>query len=212
MRLIKTCFLIDGTASMRPYIESTKRRVGMITESLKQEFRYSTFLFAAVIYRDFGDSNQYEIYPFQEDITESIQNVQPYGGGDIPEDVAGGYQRLLEMYWNDAGVKFVFHIADAPPHGLMWHSPNMQDLIPHPEGPPLEDLIREVARNDIHLSVVRINNSTNLMIDNFITILQDNNFSVIDLNENLAEEPGLLDTTLSANIIEHISQTLSLTD
>jgi hypothetical protein len=211
MRLVKTCFLIDGTASMGPYIQSTKRQVRNIMESLKQAIPYSTFLFGAVIYRDFGDIDQYEVYPFQEDITESIRNVEPYGGGDIPEDVAGGYQRLLEMDWDDAGVKFVFHIADAPPHGLIWHSPNMQDLIPHPEGPFLEESIVQLSMKNIHLSIVRINNSTNEMIEIFATICGDN-FNVIDLDENLVEEPELLDDTLSENIIEHISQTLSLTD
>jgi hypothetical protein len=219
MRLIKTCFLIDATASMSPYVESAKRQARVIMETVRQEHPDSTFLFGAVFYRDFRDSPQYEVFPFQEDITDSIRNVQTHGGGDIPEDVAGGYQKVLQMDWSHATTKFVFHIADAPPHGEMWHDSIIVDHYPNPDGPKLEDLILQASIQDIHLAFVRINDSTNQMIQNFRNVYH-NEIHVMelelevdsDIDETVTISAGRLDRLISGGITRHISETLSLMD
>ena len=39
------------------------------------------------------------------------------GGGDRPEDVAGALNEATLLGWTAAN-KVIFHIADAPPHGI----------------------------------------------------------------------------------------------
>lgn len=39
------------------------------------------------------------------------------GGGDLPEDVQGGFNKALGLSWQPDSIKSAFHIADAPGHG-----------------------------------------------------------------------------------------------
>ena len=40
------------------------------------------------------------------------------GGGDMPEDVQGGFNKVLNaLNWSKDSIKTCFHIADAPGHG-----------------------------------------------------------------------------------------------
>jgi hypothetical protein len=173
---------------MAPFIESAKRQARNIMNTLKQENPNSSFLFGAVFYRDHGDYQPTHTIPFCEDITDHIQFIQPDGGNDIPEDVASGYQAVLDMNWDIADVKFCFHIADAPPHGILWHQPDMYDRFLHPVGRPLDDLIDDMYRKDIHLSFIRINNTTDIMIANFKRIYGDKlNVMELDLHADEIE-------------------------
>lgn len=209
MRYVKCCFLIDATSSMNPYIQSAKRQARNIMTTLKQENPETEFLFGAVFYRDFGDAQPFIVIPFQEDISSQFLFIHGEGGNDIPEDVAGGYQKVLDMNWNLADVKFCFHITDAPPHGILWHTPDITDFYPHPVGRTLEDLIQELHRRDVHLSIIRINDTTDRMIENFRLVYGDTlNVMTLDLDANEIE----LDTFMTTNITRHISSTLSLHD
>lgn len=50
-----------------------------------------------------------------------IENVKADGGDDCCEAVVDGYKAITELSWEEETLKFVFHIADAPPHGEMYH-------------------------------------------------------------------------------------------
>ena len=53
-------------------------------------------------YRDHCDTQRFTILPFSEDIPrvkEFISKVQAIGGGDFPEDVAGGLRKCLDQAW-----------------------------------------------------------------------------------------------------------------
>lgn len=195
---------------MGPYIESAKRQARNIMNTLKQENTGSSFLFGAVFYRDFGDTPQFYIVPFKEDITDDIRYVQPDGGDDIPEDVAGGYQEVLNMNWDLADVKFCFHIADAPPHGILWHSKDIYDNHLQPVGRTLEDMIAQLHRKNIRLSFIRINSTTDRMLENFKNICGDT-LNIMDLDTD-ADEMETLDREFSGMVTRHISSTLSLLD
>jgi hypothetical protein len=202
---------------MSPYIESAKRQARNIVSIVKQENPHSTFLFGAVFYRDFGDTPQFHVVPFKEDITDDIQHIQAEGGGDIPEDVAGGYQKVLDMDWSDATVKFCFHIADAPPHGLAWHDPDIEDnFLLLPDSRSLEDIIGELHEQTIRLSFIRIHSSTDRMIENFRTVYGNElNIMELDVDDNTIynEDPiEILDSEFSGMITRHISSTLSMFD
>jgi hypothetical protein len=56
------------------------------------------------------------------------------GGGDGPEDVAGGLNAVLDLSWI-ASTRLVIHIADAPCHGTAYHGGKFRD--DYPDGDPL---------------------------------------------------------------------------
>ena len=191
---------------MGPYIESAKRQAHTIMTTLKEEHPDSNFLFGAVFYRDFEDTPRFYIVPFKEDIAHDIQHVEACGGNDIPEDVAGGYQQILDMDWKHADAKFCFHIADAPPHGILWHAQDIPDMHTTLVGRPLEDIIDDMHRHDIRLSIVRVNATLDIMIHNFRRIYGD------ALNVMNLDHTAPTDTLFTETITRHISSTLSLMD
>ena len=51
-------------------------------------------------------------------IIRFIDRLSADGGGDGPEAVLDGlYDSINKMSWNVNSLKYIFHIADAPPHG-----------------------------------------------------------------------------------------------
>jgi hypothetical protein len=140
-------------------------------QTLQTDHPGSSFQFAAVFYRDYGDSEQFYTVPFTNDITDQIQDVEAYGGNDCAEDVAGGFQRMIELDWTGATQKFAFMIADAPPHGSRWHASHISDRYRHePQGSDLADLVLQCYRREIKLTVVRINTTIDKMIEIFDNI------------------------------------------
>lgn len=204
---IRCCFLIDATGSMGPYIESAKRQARNIMTALVQEHPNSRFLFGAVFYRDFEDTRPFEIIPFMDDISLQIQSIDAYGGYDIPEDVAGGYEKVLDMNWDLADLKFCFHIADAPAHGNEWHDPDIFDDDTHAIRRDLHEIITDMHMQNIRLTFVRINSTTDRMIEIFQTIYR-NEINIIDLMD--AEENATIDRELSSGVTRYISCTLSM--
>jgi len=214
MTIVKCCFLIDATASMGLWIEAAKTQARTIMRDLMEEHPTQRFFFAAVFYRDFEDATPFIEIPFQDDITFDIQDVRPIGGGDIPEDVAGGYERVLSMDWSNADVKFCFHIADAPPHGREWHTPDIEDAYPSDvlSRRPLEDTIRDLHDNEIRLTIFRVNESLNIMIDRFVSIY-GNELHVEELPHDYSPMiGGDVARMLSRGITRQITETLSLID
>lgn len=50
-----------------------------------------------------------------------IQQQEAEGGGDTPEAVMDGlYVATSGINWRKYSIKFIIHIADAPPHGDMY--------------------------------------------------------------------------------------------
>ena len=50
-----------------------------------------------------------------------IAGLKADGGGDAPEDVAGGLDLALKMSW-DHQIRICILVADAPCHGKQFHS------------------------------------------------------------------------------------------
>lgn len=89
-------------------------------------------------YRDFGDSNQFDIYPFTTEydkLKAFINGLAASGGNDTAEDVAGAFQKALEMDWT-CEAKYAVLITDAYPHGNKYYKNNSGDRYPNgdPEG------------------------------------------------------------------------------
>lgn len=95
--------LCDCTSSMSAWIERAKNTLKQIIDNIQKEFSKLKVRVAFVGYRDFCDGDLlYSIKNFTEDIAEiktfiSAQNA--IGGGDAPEDVAGGLFNCLQLDW-----------------------------------------------------------------------------------------------------------------
>ena len=88
------------------------------------------------------------------------------GGGDGPEDVAGGFENALKQDWPSKS-KYAIFITDAPCHGDKYHEPGGDD---YPQGDPkgrkVEDQMQQFAEKGIHFSAVVISESyTKKMFD-----------------------------------------------
>lgn len=110
------CFLMDCTMSMRKWIEMCKSTLKQIITSVKDV----KFRVAFVGYRDIRERHRFAIHEFSCDVDEIISfigQISAQGGSDIPEDVQGGLQKVLELAWKKTAYKQVIMFCDAPGHG-----------------------------------------------------------------------------------------------
>ncbi len=123
-------------------------------------------------YRDYDDADRFVTVDFTENIDHVRNAILPIvanGGGDSAEDVAGGLDRVLKLGWTDAedGVKVILFVADAPPHGRVFHDVVYSDN--HPKGDkfgldPLA-LVQAMARRRIDLTILKVHeHDTDTMI------------------------------------------------
>jgi len=181
----KICFIVDATGSMDIWMNVVSTKIHNIAEAIKMSNANTTLEIAGVFYRDFGNESQYEIIPFTQDISEFIQDfkrVEPEGGDDICEDVAGGFSKMLELDWDDADIRNAFLVCDAPPHGLEWHSPDCNDNFPNNDF-NLGTLIQQTASKNIVLTVMHTSPSLVKMIRKIQEIIPT--VIVIDIRERL---------------------------
>ncbi|KAL4477124.1 hypothetical protein ABPG72_008858 [Tetrahymena utriculariae] len=164
-------FVLDCTGSMGSWIQRCKTQIINILNTLKQQFSNSTFRAGFVAYRDHCDTNRIEKFPFISSKYENLENfigkLVATGGGDGPEDLAGGlFTAIHELSWISK-TKNLFIIADAPCHGKKYHSTSDDYPEGCPKGINIEGLIETLAKRNIELSVLDINTSTNLMFSIF---------------------------------------------
>lgn len=161
----KLCFLLDCSYSMRPWVGDVKEQMLKMIEP--------DMLIALVGYRDYGDRNRYIEYPFQTPSTfvRFLERINFEGGSDVPEDVVGGLVGIDILDWDNATYKEIVHIADAPPHGNKFHSLS-GDRFPKgdPGGRDPLDYIRVFSELEIHYTFIRINESTDTMVDYFQSV------------------------------------------
>ncbi|RUS30698.1 hypothetical protein BC938DRAFT_479062 [Jimgerdemannia flammicorona] len=56
-----------------------------------------------------------------EAISTGLKRLKTYGGGDLAEDVLGGYANVLVLSWSSR-YRVLIHFGDAPPHGKKFHT------------------------------------------------------------------------------------------
>jgi hypothetical protein len=198
---VKMCFLIDCTGSMEPWIQAAKDQVQTMINETRNEQANAEFQTAFVGYRDFGDAERFKVVDFTEPdrMLSDIADVHADGGDDAAEDVVGGLDHALELSWEDADVRMIVHIADAPPHGRNYHSVALSDR--YPEGDPNGNdplvYIEKFVNRRIDYTFVKINSSTDMMIEKFACIWGEQpGFKVLDLRpQRLTLEPPNLGFT-----------------
>ncbi|KAJ1556326.1 hypothetical protein HK405_001630, partial [Cladochytrium tenue] len=125
IKTLKICFMSDCTGSMGAVINTVKKEIKTILESVKASSgaSYRTVKVAFVGYRDFGDENRIVCKPFTDDISAMeafIDTVRADGGDDAAEDVVGGLHQATLLEWG-ARYNVLLHFADAPGHGTGWN-------------------------------------------------------------------------------------------
>ena len=96
-------FIIDCTGSMGSWIEACKTEIRSIIDCVRNQHFNIQIRVSIVAYRDHCDGKLIEeIFPFSTDIegcSKFLKQLIATGGGDGPEDVAGGFENALKQDW-----------------------------------------------------------------------------------------------------------------
>ena len=189
---LDVAFLMDCTGSMGFYINETKQKIEHVVNFIKKEFETNVKI-AFVGYRDHTDGDKrIECLEFTDSVPkfkEFLEDIDATGGEDAPEDVLGGLEIVGKLNWSSR-IKVLFHIADAPHHGPRFHdmgrdADNYFDE--EPRGLTAEDIICRIKEKKIKYFFVKINESTNKMVNVFNDIAGKELVQYIDM-----ESPDLL--------------------
>lgn len=208
---VYVCFVLDCTASMGVWIREAKHKIVDIVDNVKRDQPDANVLVAFVGYRDYGDTRQLKIVDFSpaEYTMHAIQGVYAQGGEDEAEDVAGALFQALHLSWGNADVRMIFHIADAPAHGMDFHTPIVSDRFPRgdPDGKDPRDSVEKFSFLNIDYTFVKINDMTDMMVEKFARCyVQGGQFQVMDLQ---AQESGDPENVMSREVTRHISSSIT---
>jgi hypothetical protein len=217
---VKICIVMDCTASMEPWIAQARSRMVQLVDNVRVQHPQAVLRVSFVGYRDYGDEEQLVLVPFltAQETMARIQHVYAEGGDDRAEDVAHALFHAVHQDWSDADVKIVFHIADAPAHGEVFHDLTVSDRFPRgdPDGLDPRDFVEKLSFLDVHYTFVKIHHSTDTMVEHFHNCYaQGGSFSVVDLRpQGLARrwydepegDPTILSEVLTRSISESITQ------
>jgi hypothetical protein len=207
--IVKIAFVLDCTGSMEPWIHEAKTKIQDIIGQNRRKHPNAHFEIALVAYRDYDDTVRMLVTDFTSPsaIVRSLDPIHADGGDDEAEDIAGALDRTWGLTWEPSDVRLIFHIADAPAHGMAFHSPRVSDRFPQgdPEGQEPRALLRHLAHQGIEYTFVRITSSTDTMIDVFHDTYTRTGgvFRVIDLHPQSYD--GRYGRVLSGNMAEALS-------
>ena len=190
---IDISFILDTTSSMGYFIDRFKFNFLNIIEILKSECPEAIFYIGLIGYKDIFDKelgDDYLDYDFTlnyEKLYEKIEEIEPDGGVDIPEDIPGAFELALNKIgqtWRGK-TKIAFLLTDSPCHGKEFHNlnqnnPDEKDEYPDgdPEGRDINGMIRKFVKNKISLFCFKLNKNTDEMYkifkDNYNKLKQPN--------------------------------------
>jgi hypothetical protein len=184
---VKLCFVMDCTASMEPWIRTARQEILSIIKSMDGKHPHADIQVAFVGYRDHGDSERLLLHDFSDIPTlyAYLHTVVAKGGDDAAEDVANALRQAHTLSWSGSDLNVIYHIADAPAHGLFYHDEDVSDT--YPEGDPLgldpATMMRQFSREGFHYTFVRITRHTDRMTDIFENAYRKGpgRFSVLDM-------------------------------
>ena len=199
-------FVMDMTGSMKDFIEDAKRNVINIINQLILECPGIDINLGFIGYREIGEEYiSIEFTKEYEQLKNSIKNVYASGGqGDGPEDVAWAMEEANYKNWQN-NARFLIFIADCPCHGLKYHNLN-KDLYPNgaPNRRNIEELIKELAENNISLFCLKITEYTDKMFNIFSDIYKNYNkceFQVVPMSSG-----GLTNVVVNSAAEVYVSQ------
>lgn len=191
---IDIMFIMDLTGSMQAFLSEAKHNIKNVTEEIKDLHPGAKIRLSFLGYRDFdnkGDKRDYEIVNFTENIEKfifSIKKLSCYGGGDIPEDVAGALNEALKLDWK-SNAKYVVLVCDAPAHGKKYHDIEDDNFCEgDPDGLIIEDLMLKFKNLNITFYCIQINNTTKKMFDVMKNVYNDDNRFSVELVGSATEK------------------------
>ncbi|KAM0338320.1 hypothetical protein ACHAPU_011372 [Fusarium lateritium] len=169
-------FLVDTTSSMGPYIDAAKDQVKRIMQDITETFYSEAEVRIAVVgYKDHCDSINIQFIDFTTDVERVrifIDRLRASGGGDAPEDVLGGIDKAINASWKNP-TRCVIHIADAPPHGNIFHSWGLKyddyfTVGSEPHKLKYKPLLSKMIRLNLNYVLLRIEANTDTMVYLFL--------------------------------------------
>ena len=177
--------ILDITSSMESFIEKFKEQFYPMLENIRKECPEALLYVGFIGYKDLNDLELGDDYinvdltTDYEKINEIINNIEPDGGGDIPEDIAGAFELSLKKSWK-ANTKITFLITDSPCHGKEYHDLDQNQkeetdkyIDENPNGKKIKDLITEIFGKNISLFCLNLHKNTNKMFDKFKEIYEE---------------------------------------
>lgn len=207
--MIDVVFCCDTTSSMSSYLAKTKDVVKQLIEKIRNKVVGETIdvKFGFVCYRDHPPQDSSYVTKTkelcdQQEILDFIFKQEAQGGGDYPEAVMDGlWEAATNIKWrNPLGtptLRYIIHIADAPPHGDEYYfgSGNWKDGCPC--GLKIDKIAHVINSREIHYRLVKI--GTNL--EKMTQIFRGQILNYMDLP---LEEAGSLDIKVSDMIIREL--------
>ena len=185
LKAVDIIFLVDTTASMNCYLKGIKKVMRKIIWDIEKCL--SQFIFddldvlkvGLVTYKDHDDEDKLYLTNIDIDLTENLKEVinkimeiKCSGGRDEPEAVLDGINTVInDVSWREESVKFIYHILDAPCHGKKYNDKENDRFKECPNNLDAKDLLIEMRNKDIKYSVIKLNSSADLMLQEFQKII-----------------------------------------
>ena len=185
LKAVDIIFLVDTTASMNCYLKGIQRVMRKIIWDIERcltQFRFyeiDVLKIGLVTYKDHNDENRTYLTKIDIDLTENIKDVidkimeiKCEGGGDDPEGVEDGLNTAInKIKWRNESVKFLYHFLDGPPHGKQYNNCEMDKYDECPNKIDLKELLYDIRNKDIKYSLIKLNDSLDIMIQEFQKII-----------------------------------------
>ena len=207
--MIDVVFCCDTTSSMSSYLAKTKDVVKQLIEKIRNKVVGETIdvKFGFVCYRDHPpEDSSYVIKTKelcdQQEILDFIFKQEAQGGGDFPEAVMDGlWEAATNIKWrNPLGtptLRYIIHIADAPPHGDEYGVGYSTWKDGCPCGLKIDKIAHVINSREIHYRLVKIGTS----LEKMTQIFRGHILNYMDLP---LEEAGSLDIKVSDMIIREL--------
>ena len=176
---IDIAIILDITSSMENYIDKFKEQFYPMIDSIIKECPDSLVFVGFIGYKDLEDKKLGDDYiniDFSinyDKLKEIINQIEPDGGDDIPEDVAGAFELSLKMNWK-GNTKIAFLITDSPCHGSKYHdlNKNLKEEIDkyddeNPNGKKIDEIIQDLFTKNISLFCLNLHKNTHRMFEYF---------------------------------------------
>ena len=171
-------FILDTTSSMGYFLDKFKFKFLQIIQNIRKECPEAFLLIGLIGYKDIFDKelgDEYINYDFTsnyEKLKNKIEEIEPDGGIDIPEDIPGAFELAFEKIgttWKGS-TKIAILITDSPCHGVDFHDlkqDNNEQKDEYPKGDPdgkdIKGMIRKFVKNKISLFCLELNKMTDKM-------------------------------------------------
>lgn len=184
LKAVDIVFLVDATASMRPYMKGVKRLIRKVlwdaqkclTQYLVDEIE--VLLAGIVSYKDHDQESKTYVSKVHCNLTSDfssfkqiLMKIEAKGGADQPEAVMDGLNEVVEnIQWRDSSFKFLYHILDGPPHGKLFNNYKNDDYVDCPCGIDYEDVLKELRNKEIKYTIIKLSDEIDPMIKVFSQI------------------------------------------